>query len=207
MKIKVCGMKYEDNIPLVAGCRPDYMGFIFYPGSKRYAEPLNEQVLAGIPSDIKKVGVFVNSTVNEMDRISNKYGFKMIQLHGKESVEEVEQLKGLGYETIKVFSVSDRLDPAVYKPYKGIADYFLFDTKTPMYGGSGKTYNWGILKDYDNEVPFFLSGGIGPDMAEQIKALTGLNIHAVDINSCFEKEPGLKDPQEIENFVLKIRGN
>lgn len=205
MKLKVCGMKYEDNIQDIADIKPDYMGFIFYPKSRRYAEGLNKQLLLKIPEDIVKVGVFVNSTPDEIDTVAKAFGFKMIQLHGHESLNDVTVLKRKGYIVIKVFPVSDSLSAETYNPFKGVADYFLFDTKTPEYGGSGNRFNWNILKDYDNEVPIFLSGGIGLEMAEEIKSLKNLNVHAIDINSCFETAPGLKDPLKVKAFKEKLR--
>jgi phosphoribosylanthranilate isomerase len=199
MKIKICGMKYPDNILEVGSLLPDYMGFIFWERSARYFDG----EIPKLPESIKKVGVFVNETVENIIVKIAKYNLQAIQLHGKESVEFCQDLKtkiDTSIEIIKVFSVGDDFDFGVLKPFEKVCDYFLFDTKGKLPGGNGTTFDWKILENYKSEKPFFLSGGIGIEEIPTIKNLK-FPIYAIDVNSRFEIEPGLKNI----NLVRTIR--
>ena len=205
-KIKVCGMTQPDNIRDVASCNPDYLGFIFYDKSKRFVgEELETEVLNGINPSIKKVGVFVNHSTLYIENKIKKYGLSLIQLHGDESVEQCKELKSKGYTIVKVFQVDNDFDFRVIEPYKKQVDYFLFDTKSEGYGGTGKKFDWSIFDRYDNEVPLFLSGGLDIESIEEIKKLSKLNIHALDINSKFEVEAGKKDVDLIKKFIKLVK--
>ncbi|HXA00800.1 MAG TPA: phosphoribosylanthranilate isomerase [Cytophagaceae bacterium] len=203
-KLKVCGMKYADNIKAVAALKPDYMGFIFYEESKRFVGYLDEEVIGNLPSSIKKVGVFVNEVIEDILELHDKYNFDFVQLHGDESPEFCLEMKNF-IPVIKAFSIEENIDFNMLKRYKKSCDYFLFDTQTASYGGSGKKFNWDLLKKYDNEIPIFLSGGISLEDAAQIKKLKEINIHAIDINSRFEKRPGLKDIILIKEFMNRLK--
>jgi phosphoribosylanthranilate isomerase len=197
-------MKYSTNISEALGLDPYYMGFIFYEKSKRYVgNQLDEKLLKSF-SKINKVGVFVNQEEEFILDQAKKYDFKFIQLHGNESPALCKNLKAKGYKVIKAFSLDENFDFSTTEPYKPVCDFFLFDTKGEDYGGTGKKFNWEILKKYDNEIPFFLSGGIDLEQAGQIKTLKGLNLHAIDINSRFETEPGLKDLGKIKKFIEQL---
>jgi len=201
MKLKVCGMKYPNNVSAVAALLPDYMGFIFYKPSKRYCgETLTPEFVKALPTSIIKTGVFVNESLEEVFRISTAYGFKAVQLHGHETPDFCLACKAAGLEVIKVFHVGETMDWSILEPYKKIADYFLFDTKTPEYGGSGMRFNWEILKKYDNEIPLFLSGGVDESIFSELNDLKTVSIYALDVNSRFELELGLKNVERIENF-------
>jgi len=195
--IKICGMKYPDNIIEIGSLLPDYMGFIFWDKSARYFDG----VIPNLPKSIKKVGVFVNATQDEIFEKIAKYDLQAIQLHGDESVEFCqelrENLKQVQIEIIKVFSVNDSFDFEVLKPFETICDYFLFDTKGKLPGGNGTTFDWKVLENYSSNKPFFLSGGIGNNEMEAVKeiAKTNLPLYAIDVNSKFEIEPGLKNIQ------------
>jgi len=205
MKLKVCGMKYPDNVSAVAALAPDYMGFIFYKPSKRYCgETLTPEFVKTLPASIIKTGVFVNESLEEVLRICTAYGFKAVQLHGHETPDFCLSCKKSGLEVIKVFHVGETMDWSILEPYKKVADYFLFDTKTPEYGGSGNRFNWEILKEYDNQIPLFLSGGVDERILEEFNTLTTVNIYALDINSRFELEPGLKDVERIATFKSSL---
>jgi phosphoribosylanthranilate isomerase len=204
-KLKVCGMKYADNIREVAALRPDYMGFIFYEGSKRFVGNMLDEDLLNSLKDIKKVGVFVNESFENIVNLQAKYGFDFIQLHGDESPEFCLGLDAFGLPVIKAFNVDHDFDFSKLKGYKDHnCAYFLFDARTEQYGGSGKKFNWKLLEKYDNELPFFLSGGITPEDFEEINKLKGLNVHAIDINSRFETAPGIKDVVKIKNFMESL---
>ncbi|WP_026209716.1 phosphoribosylanthranilate isomerase [Cytophaga aurantiaca] len=206
MKLKVCGMKYPDNAGAVATLAPDYMGFIFYKPSKRYCgETLTPEFVKALPASIIKTGVFVNESLEEVLRICSAYGFKAVQLHGHETPEFCLACKKDGLEVIKVFHVGEIMDWSILEPYKKVADYFLFDTKTPEYGGSGNRFNWEILKEYDNKIPLFLSGGIDESILSELNTLSSVNIYALDINSRFELEPGLKDVERVRKFAQSLK--
>ena len=206
MKLKICGMKYGSNIEAVAALQPDYMGFIFYEKSKRFVgESLDEEFLSSLDKNILKVGVFVNQTKEYILAKAKRYGLSVLQLHGDESPEFCSALKNERYTLIKVFQADEHFDFAVIEPFKKTVDYFLFDTKSEGYGGTGKKFDWSLFEKYDNEIPIFLSGGIDPESIDEIKKLKHLNIHALDINSKFETEPALKDIEKIKKFIHRIR--
>ena len=197
-------MRDSSNINELAKLNPDYMGFIFYPKSKRYADDVLEmEVLEALPNSIKKVGVFVNNSTEEVDEMMKKYAFDLVQLHGDESPEVCKEVKDLGYTVVKAFGVDESFDFDSLEPYKSYCDFFLFDTKGKDYGGHGITYDWTILEKYDQSVPFFLSGGLSADNIAEVKQLSKLNIHAVDVNSKFEIEPALKDIELLKGSVFK----
>lgn len=206
MKLKVCGMKYPDNVSAVAALAPDYMGFIFYKPSKRYCgATLTPEFVKALPASIIKTGVFVNESLEEVLHICTAYGFKAVQLHGHETPEFCLSCKQAGLEVIKVFHVGEEMDWSMLEPYKKVADYFLFDTKTPEYGGSGNRFNWEILNEYDNEIPLFLSGGVDESILAELNTLQSVNIYALDVNSRFELEPGLKDVERIAIFAERLK--
>lgn len=206
MKLKVCGMKYPDNVSAVAALGPDYMGFIFYKPSKRYCgETLSPEFVKSLPAAIIKTGVFVNESLEEVLQICAAYGFKAIQLHGHETPDFCLACKRAGLGVIKVLHVGETMDWSILEPYKKVADYFLFDTKTPEYGGSGNRFNWKVLQEYDNEIPLFLSGGIDESILTELNDLKTVSIYALDVNSRFELEPGLKDVERINKFALGLK--
>lgn len=188
MKLKICGMKYPENILEVSQLLPDYMGFIFWEKSARFFDGK----MPNLPESVQKVGVFVDATLEEIVSKIKKYNLDLIQLHGNETVEFCKNLKKLGAKIIKVFSVNDDFDFDILKKYEAVCDYFLFDTKGKLPGGNGIVFNWELLEKYNSTKPFFLSGGIGLEDLEKIKKIN-LPIHAIDVNSKFEIEPGLKN--------------
>ena len=205
MKLKVCGMKYHDNIFEVAKLQPDYLGLIFYEKSNRFFE----DSIPELPESIKKVGVFVNASLNHILTKIKTHNLQVIQLHGNESVEFCRNLKRENIEIIKVFSIQEHFDFSELKPFENVCDYFLFDTKGKLPGGNGYTFNWNILEDYPSTKPFFLSGGIGLDEIENLKAFEKTEVsnycHAIDVNSKFEIEPGLKNKEELEKFKHELQ--
>lgn len=213
MKLKVCGMRDSQNIRELTMLKPDYIGFIFYSASPRnVGEVLSRSVLQEIPNGIKKVGVFVNASLHEIKWQIKMYGFDVIQLHGEETSEFTADVKNLGIQVIKAFSIGgEDFDASQLEPYKKHVDYFLFDTRSKLKGGSGEAFDWTRLKKvYDNEMPFFLSGGISLKNIANLKTLKGMNLHAIDINSKFEISPGLKDLEMIQEFkdqIPSLKGN
>lgn len=205
LKLKVCGMKYPKNIETLTALNPDYMGFIFYPRSKRYmAGSLSSAFMKKIPGSIKKVGVFVNDSFESIQFEVNRNNLSLVQLHGNEPPELCEKFKKKEIKVIKAFQIYPDFNFNQLEIFKKSCDYFLFDTLTPKYGGSGQKFDWDLLKNYDNEKPFFLSGGIDLEDAYKIRNINNLNIHAVDINSQFEISIGLKDIQKVKMFQSKL---
>jgi phosphoribosylanthranilate isomerase len=191
LKIKVCGLKNPENILLLDNLPIEYLGFIFYNQSKRDASGLEPTILRNLKA--KKVGVFVNEGLYEILQKVILYKLDAVQLHGDESPEECAYLKKLGLEVFKVFAVDETFDFGQLEPYKESVNYFLFDTKGKERGGNGVAFNWDILRKYDNEIPVILSGGINPSNLPDALTIDFLNLYALDLNSGFELEPGLKD--------------
>lgn len=204
-------MREPQNVASLLALDIDYLGFIFYEKSPRY---INTADAAHLPDfgSVKKVGVFVNHAIEFVLEKIHHFGLDLVQLHGEETAEFCGELRKAvcankpaeQVKIIKVFSVGSTFDFAQLTPYKPLVDYFLFDTKGKNLGGNGITFDWEILQNYDNEIPFFLSGGIDIEHIPQIKALKHLNIHALDINSKFELKEGLKDAAKIGKFVANF---
>ena len=223
MVIKVCGMRDAQNIREVSQLGVDMIGMIFYPKSPRYVEMQSSH--AGIIPDYVKediniksaksparVGVFVDDMVqNIVTRVVN-YHLDYVQLHGNEPREMCENLRLTldpdirpGIKIIKAISVSDASDIQKYKEYVGAVDLFLFDTKCKTMGGSGRQFDWQVLEQYDGEVPFLLSGGIGPEDASRLHAFHHPKCIGIDLNSRFEIEPGVKDVEKLKGFLNEIQ--
>ena len=233
MVVKVCGMRDADNIREVAQLGVDALGFIFYPKSPRCVKDLSYegQVLqrGEADSEIPRVGVFVNDSLENIVIQIIRYDLDVVQLHGDEEPGLASDIKAalaealdtlseeLGKQTgkkphlektvqvCKAISVSTAEDIQKYKEYVGAVDFFLFDTKCEQKGGSGQQFDWQVLDAYDGDVPFLLSGGIGPEDAERVKAFSHPKCFGIDINSKFEIEPGLKDVEKIKTFLSQLR--
>jgi phosphoribosylanthranilate isomerase len=205
MIVKVCGMRDADNIRDVEALDIDWMGFIFYPKSSRDVSGSRPPYL---PSGCKRVGVMVNPSLDEIRERQADYRFDLIQLHGDESPEFCTEVKSLLPEVkfIKMVQVTDKetLNAAV-RQYEEVVDYFLFETKTSGYGGSGRQFDWTLLQSYEGRLPFLITGGIGPDDAEKVKAFSHPKFAGIDINSRFETAPALKDVNLIRRFVSCVK--
>ena len=235
MVIKVCGMCDARNIREVSQLGVDMIGMIFYPKSPRYVEMQSSHAgiipdyakedigvsdSSGCSSESvstsskspARVGVFVDDMVqNIVTRVVN-YHLDYVQLHGNEPREMCENLRSTldpdirpGIKIIKAISVSDASDIQKYKEYVGAVDLFLFDTKCKTVGGSGRQFDWQVLEQYDGEVPFLLSGGIGPDDASRLHAFHHPKCIGIDLNSRFEIEPGVKDVEKLKGFLNEIQ--
>lgn len=205
MKIKVCGMKYPENIREVSTLPIDYMGFIFYSKSHRYVKQLDLDVLNSIPHTIKKVGVFVNENLENILTAIHKYSLDAVQLHGAENKELCLQIKEEAKtKVIKAFPIMSSNNFKVTNTYEEAADLFLFDTKTDSFGGSGQKFNWHILHDYHGDKNFLLSGGIGLDDIKAIRKIRHPKMIGVDLNSRFEISPGMKDVALLLQFIEEL---
>lgn len=203
MKIKVCGMKMPLNMAEVDALPIDLMGFIFAAGSPRYVGN-NEDVVTAIKNvRAEKVGVFVNATEREIRAKAEHYQLDTIQLHGEESPELVNALKG-DFKVIKAIAVGEGVDESELDKYAQV-DYLLFDTKGPKRGGNGVKFNWEALNSYSGHIPFYLSGGVALEDASSILTLEHPGFVGVDINSRFEVYPGFKKVAEVEQFVTALK--
>jgi phosphoribosylanthranilate isomerase len=207
MKVKVCGMREPENLKQIVALQPDYLGFIFYKESKRYCGgSITPELLTELPASIKKVGVFVNETTEVILDIVTKYKLDVVQLHGRETPRQCQELKNSGLEVIKAFSVDDSFVFENTLLYERSCDYFLFDTRGNNYGGNGTVFDWEILKGYLSNKPYFLSGGLN---LENLKSREFERIRpkpfALDVNSGFEIEPGLKDVEKVKELIKLIK--
>ena len=202
MIIKVCGMRDADNIREVEALGIDLMGFIFWPKSSRYVT----ERPAYLPTQCKRVGVFVNEDIEKMKHIAEEYALDFIQLHGSESPEQISHLSPLisHLSIIKAFNIATTEDLKTTELYEGAVDYFLFDTKGKSVGGNGEKFDWSVLEAYHGETPFLLSGGIGLDDAERVKAICHPKCVGIDLNSKFEVELALKDIQKLTTFLEQL---
>ena len=198
-------MRESENIEKVAQLGVDMMGFIFYPKSPRFASQSVDRTAAD--KNVCRVGVFVNESAGLISDKIHLFDLNAVQLHGNESRELCELLhkqNGL-LKVIKAISVSTAGDIQKYKEYVGAVDYFLFDTKCKTVGGSGQQFDWQILDEYDGDVPFLLSGGIGPEDAFRIRTFHHSQCVGIDLNSRFEIEPGVKDVEKLNKFLNEIK--
>jgi phosphoribosylanthranilate isomerase len=206
IKVKICGLNDPLNVKEIAEVMPDFMGFIFCPQSPRFVGNVPEKELfRHVNSAIKRVGVFVNENNRKILEISGHTGLDMIQLHGNESPVTCFQLKSSGLTIIKAFKIDKDFSFDFLNQYMPACDYFLFDTKSDIPGGSGRKFDWEKLQEYSLDKSFFLSGGIGPEDAETIKSMENRGFYAIDVNSRFETAPGIKDIEQIKGFIKAIK--
>jgi len=204
--IKICGMRESGNITAAAELMPDLMGFIFYPGSRRFAgEMLKPEIVSNLPAGIRKAGVFVDADFNEIRDTVAKYSLNVVQLHGDEPPELCHMIKDTGIQVIKAFNIRESMDFSMCLYYIACTDYFLFDTMTIYHGGSGQKFDWKLLDRYEAGHPFILSGGIGPTDIDNIAGITNPAFYGLDLNSRFEIEPGLKDIKKLKKFTNVLR--
>ena len=202
MKLKVCGMREPENIKALSALTPDYMGFIFWAPSSRYVETTTIE----LPSAIKKTGVFVAASVDYIQSKVLQHKLQAVQLHGEETPQYCSLVQDFSVEVIKAFSIKDSFDFSQLVPYETSCDFFLFDTKGELPGGNGYGFDWSLLTNYPSQKPFFLSGGIGLEHTPQIKALlnTDLPLHAIDVNSKFERATAIKNIDAIKKFKNEL---
>ena len=201
-------MRDAQNIREVEALGIDWMGFIFWRPSKRYCA----EKPSYLPTQCKRVGVFVNAEIGEIVEKCKEYQLDLIQLHGKEDRMYVIQLRRALAESeidniplfIKAFALQTREDLKKCDQFVGFVDYFLFDTPTAGYGGSGKAFDWSLLEEYNLFTPFLLSGGIGPDNIDAVNCFQNPFCAGIDLNSKFESAPGMKDVDKLKEFIPKV---
>lgn len=204
MQFKVCGITNISQAQALDALAISFIGFIFYPNSKRYA--LRHMSLENIkefkPANAKKVGVFVNEPIEQLLQIVTAAGIDLVQLHGDENLDYCSTIQKI-VPVIKVFRVGAM--PPVVQAFEQKVSYFLFDTDSQLYGGTGQHFNWELLKNTRFQNPYFLSGGIGPNDTQGIqimqKTIAGKSLFALDLNSRFEASPGIKNIEQIKLFI------
>ena len=206
MIVKVCGMREAENIRAVEALGVDWMGFIFWEHSSRCVS----QRPAYLPTRAKRVGVFVDESLDVVCQHVEAFGLDVVQLHGSESPAFLNDLRSLcdaRLLIVKAFSIATRDDLLQTSLYEGLADYFLFDTKAQFVGGNGRKFDWSVLAHYDGSIPFLLSGGIGPDDASRLSAFSHPRLAGIDLNSRFEISPALKNVELLKQFLYDIQQN
>ena len=203
MKFKVCGLFNEENINKVAELNPDYVGHIFWEKSVRYLNSISPN----LKKEIKKTGVFFNSKIDNVFNRINEHNLSCVQLHGEESPQYCKNIMDSGTKVIKSFRIDDDFDFSLLKNYENYCDLFLFDSKSELPGGTGKSFNWENLKKYKLKKEFFISGGIGLHSIESLIELfkMDLPIYGVDVNSKFEDEKYLKKIDKLKTFIETIK--
>ena len=206
LKIKVCGLLHPGNIEEVCALEPDFAGYIFYPGSRRYVGKKPDPSIFGIPGkSTLKVGVFVNEEIGNLKRIFERFRLDLVQLHGSESPAYCTALKDAGIQVIRsVNPQAAEHDPGSLD-HGDEADYLLFDTPGSGFGGTGRKFEWKLLEGLHIPIPFLLGGGIGPGDVEAIRKVRHGKLIGVDVNSRFELSPGLKDTGMLRQFIGEIR--
>lgn len=191
-------MRDAENIREVEALGIDLIGFIFWSKSSRYVSEKPDY----LPTNCKRVGVFVDENIEVVKKIAQDYALDYIQLHGNETPDYCALLKG--HKLIKAFNIATAEDFVKTKPYEGLVNYFLFDTKGKSVGGNGEKFDWSVLDDYHGTTPFILSGGIGPDDAERVRAFHHPQLAGIDLNSKFEDAPALKNIQKLKTFLEQL---
>jgi phosphoribosylanthranilate isomerase len=211
MMIKVCGMRDIENINQLQELDIDFMGIIRYSKSKRFVDDSQKEKVAQQTMNKGTVGVYVNESLENILKDIIPLQLDVIQLHGDEDSAFAKALLEIDIKIFKAFQISDDFDFNSLKEWEELAAqyvgklFFLFDTATPNYGGSGKKFNWSVLDSYKGEVPFLLSGGISKDDVALVKEFKHNMFLGIDLNSKFETEPGVKNIEEIKTFIEKLR--
>lgn len=201
--IKVCGMRDAENICAVEALDGiDMIGFIFYPRSPRYVGRVPDY----LPAHAARVGVFVNENEANVSDCIRRFHLDCVQLHGEESPALCRSLRTKGVKVIKALSIACGKDIEQADGYQDACDYLLFDTRCPQRGGSGQRFDWELLHQYQGDTPFLLSGGIGPQDAEAVSAFRHSRLAGFDLNSRFERQPGIKDVERLQAFLQTLDG-
>jgi phosphoribosylanthranilate isomerase len=205
MKIKICGLTEKQNLLDVLSLQPDYIGLNFYPGSKRFAgDNKTLPFLMHAITGTCKTGVFVNVQHEIIQETVNTYNLDCVQLHGNELPANCTTINALK-PVIKAFPMTPAFDFNQLQDYVGSCTYFLFDSPSIGYGGSGQSFDWNILHNKNIPLPFFLSGGIGPNHVTKLKNFMHSQLMGVDVNSKFEHSPGIKNINDLKAFIHEIR--
>ena len=191
-KIKFCGLKRIEDIKYANDLKPDFIGFVFAPQSKRFVNADTARELKNLlDTEIKAVGVFVDEDINVVTKLLKDGIIDIAQLHGSEDEEYIKSLRAIcDKPIIKAFTIVSKDD--IKKANESTADYILLDSGK----GSGETFNWDLIKEVNR--PYFLAGGLDCDNVEN--ALSSLTPYAVDVSSGIETD-GFKDFDKMCRFA------
>ncbi len=201
-KVKICGITSLEDAFFAQGSGADALGFVFYPASPRYIRPEDaRKIILRLNKKIIKVGVFVNPEAGQLKRTARLCQLDALQFHGDETPDFCRGFPS--YKIIKAFRVKDKSSLSRLSDYRGAVDYYLFDAFSRVgLGGTGRRFNWKLLKMAKIDKPFFLSGGLTPkNVAGAIKTVCPA---WVDVSSGVEKSPGIKDKKKIKNFIDRV---
>ena len=221
LKVKICGLMQPGNVEEVCALDPDFMGYIFVPGSPRYVGEAPDPALFRIPgAGSARVGVFVDEPVTRVRKLFESCPLDLVQLHGSESPAYCRELTDAGIPLIKAIHAGGKgkallRDTGAARirsggtnlpsDFVGVVHYLLFDSGSSGSGGSGIPFDWSLLGQMDISLPFLLGGGIGPEDAERVRRLGHPALSGVDLNSRFELSPGIKDVKLLKPFIDAIR--
>lgn len=201
MIIKVCGMTEGKNIRQVETAGAEWMGFVFYPPSPRYARHIPDY----LPERARRVGVFVDASTESIMETVRQWGLHLVQLHGQEMPAQCLEIRKKGTKVIKAFSVRNRETLETLSEYGETCDFFLFDTPCESHGGSGRRFDWTLLNAYQGHTPFLLGGGLNPESVGPLTRLSHPQWAGIDLNSGFELSPGIKDAEAVAGFIRDLR--
>tara|TARA_B100000575_G_C23055766_1_gene607814 strand:+ start:93 stop:722 length:630 start_codon:yes stop_codon:yes gene_type:complete len=206
MLVKICGIQNEKNLLCCEENKVDFFGMIFFKKSSRNISFENAKSLQLFSKNlnINGVGVFVNENLNSLIELIKNLGLKYIQLHGDENSEYINEIKKLNVKIIKKIAIKNIKDLEEVKRFKQV-DFFLFDYKPEINehpGGNAKSFDWEILKNFDTNIPWFLSGGINLNNIDLVK--TKIKPPGIDLSSGVEKKLGIKDNEIINNFMTEL---
>jgi phosphoribosylanthranilate isomerase len=204
IRIKICGITRLEDARFASGALVDYLGFIFWPGSKRYISPAEAGAIISWLEGPECVGVFVDQPIDDVNDFAHLSGVRYVQLHGDESPAYCKLME---HKIIKSFRVTSDMNADhlryLIDPYVNVVDYFLFDTyRKGLPGGTGETFDWNLLKQISEEFPIFLSGGLHAANVNQ--ACSTVHPWAVDASSRLEIEPGIKDFVMMDEFIQTV---
>jgi len=190
MRVKICGITNYDDAMLCIDAGADALGFVFYPASPRYISPENASlIISSLPPFVEKVGLFVEESVESIEKISRESGITLAQIHF--DVDE-KFIDSITFPTLPVVRASS---PSDLKRFDG--RYRLVDAFSASYGGSGKRLDLSWFDDIDRE-KIILAGGLTPDNLEELR---GYGFYGVDASSATEASKGVKDPRKVRRFI------
>ncbi len=210
MKVKICGLTQKSQVEALAKMGVHYAGFIFYPKSPRYVlHSMTEPEIKSIEGHIQKVGVFVNEQLEHLIELIGSCGLDIVQLHGDESLDYCKAASQYA-RVIKAFQVKNQteMEEKIIQ-YRDCVDLFLFDTPSPKYGGTGEKFDWNTIANMEIGKPFLLSGGISDKDVDILVKFNSFpvakDLHAIDLNSRFEIQPGVKNIDVLDTFLKQIK--
>ncbi len=200
MLIKVCGLREPENIRAIEEAGADWMGFIFHEKSPRIVPQCPDYM----PKNAVRVGVFVHPTFGQIMQHVKDFGLKAVQLYGDVYPELCQKLREKGLIVVRALPARGDIDKTTH-PYRECVDYFLFDTPNQfLFGGTGHRYDFSVLRAYSGQVPFFLSGGIGPESLPDLAAFSHPMWAGIDVNSKFETTVAVKDAAKVKKFIEDV---